>query len=142
MAIHYEPRLGTLVRCDFRGGFKPPEMVKRRLCVVVSRRSLKRGRLCTVIPLSTTPPDPVLPFHHALTHSELPPECEGREVWAKCDMIFCASWDRLDLVSMGRDRASGRRTYWTRIIGHDDLRAIKRGILHTLGLDSLKDQVS
>jgi len=141
MAIQYEPRLGTLVRCDFRGGFKPPEMVKPRPCVVLSRRGLERGRLCTVVPLSTTPPDPVHPYHHKLVTTQLPAALSGGDVWAKCDMLFTASWDRLNLIQTGRDLATGKRTYWNNVISGEDLRAIKCCILHTLALESLNEHV-
>ncbi|HAR51864.1 MAG TPA: hypothetical protein DCS45_08320 [Roseovarius nubinhibens] len=36
MAINYHPKRGTIVCANFDQGFKVPEMVKRRLCVVIS----------------------------------------------------------------------------------------------------------
>lgn len=61
MAIREHPPLGTLLLCDFGSGFKPPEMVKRRLVVVISPRIKARPGLCTVVALSTTLPKPVWP---------------------------------------------------------------------------------
>ena len=81
-----------------------------------------------------------MPYHHKLVKSELPPECNGKDVWAKCDMIFTASWDRLELISTGRD-ADGKRMYWKKVLGNEDLRAIKCCVLYTLALESLKEHV-
>lgn len=141
MALNYEPRLGTILMCDFSSGFRPPEMIKKRLCIVVSRRMPSRGRLSTVVPLSTTPPNPVCPYHHRLTTTAMPPGHEAPEIWAKCDMIFAASWDRLELVKSDRDKATGKRTYWNQRASDADIRDIKRCILYTLALESLNNHV-
>jgi uncharacterized protein YifN (PemK superfamily) len=59
LAIRFAPKPGTVVTVDFDQGFKVPEMVKRRLAVVISPVIKERGPLVTVVPLSTTAPDPV-----------------------------------------------------------------------------------
>ena len=51
---------------DYRQGFEPPEMVKRRLAVVVSKPIKARVGLCTIVPLSTTAPEPPMPYHYRL----------------------------------------------------------------------------
>ena len=53
MAINFHPRLGQVLYCDFKTGFRPPEMVKARPVVVLSRN---HHELCTVVPLSGTEP--------------------------------------------------------------------------------------
>ncbi|WP_200291341.1 type II toxin-antitoxin system PemK/MazF family toxin [Rhodospirillum rubrum] len=56
MSLKFPPTPGTIVICDDNTGFKAPEMVKERLAVVVSPRLPYRDGLCTVVPLSTSPP--------------------------------------------------------------------------------------
>ena len=55
MPIRFPPVPGQVLLCDYDTGFRPPEMVKKRLAVVVSPRLPYRDGLCTVVPLSTTP---------------------------------------------------------------------------------------
>ena len=42
MPLTFHPDPGTLLVCNFDTGFIPPEMVKRRLVVVISPRLRKR----------------------------------------------------------------------------------------------------
>ncbi|WP_350029107.1 type II toxin-antitoxin system PemK/MazF family toxin, partial [Caballeronia sp. GAFFF1] len=61
-----------MLMCDFSRGFVPPEMVKKRAVVVISRSETHGRRLCTVVPLSTTAPAPALAWHVLLTQNPLP----------------------------------------------------------------------
>ena len=94
MAIKEHPVPGTIVLCDFGdpkkgGSFRPPEMIKRRPVVVVSPKIARRSGLCTVVCLSTTAPDPVLPFHRAITiDPPLPAPRERGVNWIKGDMVY------------------------------------------------------
>ncbi len=63
MAILSHPPQGAVVTVDYGPGFKNPEMDKLRLAVVLSPDIKARVKLVTVVPLSLTPPDVVLPFH-------------------------------------------------------------------------------
>lgn len=138
MAIKFNPAQGSILICDF-SGFKTPEMVKRRPVVVVSPRLRTRNNLCTVVPVSTTPPDRVMPYHFKL-HIEppLPDPYPEPQVWVKADMVYTVSYDRLYLPSNGKD-ASGKRIYDQRIIDAADLLKIQACILHALGLTTLTD---
>ena len=86
--------------CDF-SGFKMPEMVKARPVVIVSPNHLIRPGLVTVVPLSTTQPEPVQTYHYRLNGSPIPGNA-ATEVWAKCDMICCVSLHRIDRVKIHR----------------------------------------
>ena len=66
MPLQYHPKTGTIVICDYNSGFVPPEMVKRRPAIVVFPQFKKRSGLCTIVPFSTTPPTPVMPYHYKL----------------------------------------------------------------------------
>src|SRR5690348_5307086 len=107
MPLSYHPKPGTIVVCNYDTGFRPPEMVKQRPVVVISPRISSRGQLCTVVPLSTTPPAVVRPYHRSIIFSPpLPRPWCSRIVWAKCDMVFAASFERLNLIRL--PRAFGR----------------------------------
>lgn len=68
-------------------------MVKKRPVVVLSNKS---RNLCTVVPLSTTDPVPVLTWHHSISGLVLPnPYDEYDTVWAKCDLIYTVCFERL-----------------------------------------------
>jgi hypothetical protein len=72
--------------CDFERGFVPPEMVKVRPVVVISRTSTHENGLCTIVPLSTTPPQRAKSWHVQLKRDPTPYLNSGQQVWAKCDM--------------------------------------------------------
>lgn len=127
MAISYHPDVGEALWCDYDG--RAPEMIKRRLAVVIVPKSVQRSRLATVVPISTTPPEIVKPWHVRLG-SDPYPEGGADEVWAKCDMINVVSFDRLGGYYR---RWRGRREYRKMRVSLDELRAIREGVLAGLG---------
>ena len=130
LMLPFQPKPGTLLMCDFDTGFMPPEMVKKRPVVVISpRRRRSRVPLCTVVPLSSTAPNPVEPFHHRMNLQSLPVGFHAGESWAKCDMLYTVSLARLDRVKVGP------RRYLAPQIRADDLAAIRRGVIIALWLD-------
>jgi uncharacterized protein YifN (PemK superfamily) len=109
-------------------------MVKRRPAVVISPQTSARGQLCTIVPLSATPPNPVLAYHHRLIIlPELPHPWNDKEVWAKCDMVFSAGFQRLDLIRLPRIPGCPRK-YRLNVLPESDLKAIRVGVLRSLGL--------
>lgn len=133
MPLHYQPKPRSVVICDF-AGFREPEIIKRRPVVVLAVHK-RNSRLVTVVPLSTTAPNPVEAHHYRLPHNPIP-SAQASEVWAKCDMLAVVSIERLDLVRTARG-ADGRRRYLTLQIGQDQFDAIRRGVVSALGLASL-----
>ena len=134
MALMFHPEPGTVLMCNFDTGFRPPEMVKVRPVVVLSPRRRRGSALTTVVPLSTTPPNPVEPFHYRLNSVSLPGRLAARETWAKCDMLYTVSLERLDRVRIGKE-PGGRRRYTAQKIEPADLAAIQRCVAIALGLD-------
>jgi uncharacterized protein YifN (PemK superfamily) len=128
MGIQYHPSIGEALWCDFSG--KEPEMVKRRLVVVIVPKSCQRPRLTTVVPISSTRPEIIRPWHVKLDRDPYP-EGNKPEVWVKCDMINVVCWDRL---SGYHRRWNGARKYMTLRVSMDELNAIKAGVLAALGL--------
>ena len=136
MALRYAPAQGTVVTVNFDEGFKPPEMVKRRLAVILSLPIKARGGLVTVVPLSTTAPKPPMPWHCEIDLPfELPSYWGSRPRWVKGDMINAVGFHRVDLLSLGK-ASDGRRIYQTGTIPRDMLTRIQVCVLRSLGLRS------
>jgi uncharacterized protein YifN (PemK superfamily) len=136
MALNFHPVTGTIVICDFQG-FIVPEMVKRRPSVVISPKFKGRDGLCTIVPLSTTPPPTVEAFHLQLqVDPPLPYPYDSGLHWVKCDMIYAVSLSRCSLPFVGKD-ASGKRQYDQRVISQDDLKRIQQCVLNGLGISFL-----
>lgn len=136
MALIYAPPIGTIVLCDFRGTIAP-EINKKRPAVLLANNS---SRLCTVVPLSTTEPSPLRPWHYLVrTEDPLPSPYDSEYHWAKCDIIFVASFERLSLPFNGRD-ALGKRKYVVKSVSMEELEAIRlcvaRAIFPALVLDN------
>ena len=137
MAIPYHPSSGTILLCDFNGGFREPEMVKRRPVVVLSPKIKGRSGLCTVVCLSTRVPDPVMPYHMELEiEPPLPNNWHSESCWVKGDMVYSVGFHRLDLIATGRD-ARGKRLYRVEPLNSQKLKKIKTCVLRGLGLSSL-----
>ncbi|MGH9958192.1 MAG: type II toxin-antitoxin system PemK/MazF family toxin [Pyrinomonadaceae bacterium] len=65
MPIIFHPKAGAVLMCDFNG-FRKPEMIKTRPVVIVSPNHLNRHGLYSVVPLSTTAPNRIEPYHYKL----------------------------------------------------------------------------
>ena len=118
--------------CDFRG-YELPEIVKTRPVVVVSPAHLGRKDLVSVVPLSTTAPEPVALYHYKLVGNPIPGNAET-EVWAKCDLIATVSFARLDRIKLGRGN------FQMGNVSMEQVRAIRRGVMVSLGVDPGKPE--
>ena len=137
MPLRYPVTPGTLLLCDYGlGGFREPEMVKRRPSVVISPRLPHRDGLCAVVPLSATEPTHNVPYVVRIELSEELPEPFSLKIcWAKCDMVATVAFARLDLFRT--DREHGARRYLTPKVGTANFDAIMQGVLHGLGMNHL-----
>jgi len=131
MPLRFQPKPRSIVYCDF-AGYIEPEIVKRRPVVVLAVHK-RNSRLVAVVPLSTTKPDPIEAHHYRLLQNPLPGQ-QSTEVWAKCDMVAVVSIERLDLIRTGQRLPDGRREYWSGKLGAEQFEAIRKGVLHGLGL--------
>jgi mRNA interferase MazF len=137
MPIKFHPPQGCVVTVDYSQGFREPEMVKRRLAVVLSPAIRARPGLATVVALSQTAPNPVMPFHAEIVIPfPLPPSWGNRPRWVKGDMVNAVAFHRIDLLRLGKDE-TGQRTYQTACLPADLLRVVRRCVLHGLGLSTL-----
>lgn len=138
MAIEFPVSPRTILLCDYaKGGFVPPEMVKRRPVVVISPRLPHRDGLCTVVPLSGSRPGHAVPYVVRVELSEpLPDPFGDRIFWAKCDMVGTVAFSRLDLFRTERGH-DGRRRYIHPKMPPDVFGHLQDGILFALGLGHL-----
>jgi uncharacterized protein YifN (PemK superfamily) len=137
MPIKEHPALGAMLLCDYGDGFKLPEMCKRRPVVVISPRIISRPFLCTVVALSTDPPDKVMPYNCQIDlRPRLPPPWKSDGVWVKGDMVNAVGFHRLDLFRLGKNR-SGGRIYLYEPLNDDLLRQVRVCILRAMGLSEL-----
>ena len=137
MAITYHPKPGAILICDYDTGFRVPEMVKRRCCVVITPRLRRRDGLCTVVPLSTTPPKPAEDYHcEVVLERELPKPWEGPHKWAKCDMLATVGYHRLSPIGIGRG-ADGKRRYLYPHVSAAQLKDIRGAVLCAPALSRL-----
>lgn len=136
MPLTYHPKPGALVVVDFDRAFRMPEMVKSRLCVVVSPAIKARKGLCTVVPLSTTAPHEIMPYHlEFMIPFDVSSHWSQGPVWLKGDMIYSVGFHRCSLVRLGKQ--GGRRVYQTEALPGDLFRRVRSCVLHGLGLSSL-----
>jgi len=142
MEMRYAPLAGQILICNYDTGFREPEMVKERLVVVVSPRLPHRDGLCTVVPLSTTPPRSGIRYQCkvALPYSA-PPPYEGQFKFAKADMLATVAYRRLTMPYTGRDPRSGKRKYLKMVLVPDELAKVRRSVLFALGLDPLTEHL-
>jgi mRNA interferase MazF len=138
MPIREHPELGTVLMCDFNQGFCAPEMVKRRPVVVISPKISNRYGLCTIVCLSNTAPDPVMPYHCQIDiRPMLPaPRWQSDGVWVKGDMIYAVALHRLDFFRMNKD-ANGTRKYIFEPLSDYNIKKIRNCVLRSMGLSSL-----
>ncbi|TCP10894.1 uncharacterized protein YifN (PemK superfamily) [Crenobacter luteus] len=127
MPLHpqFYPKRGHVLLCDFSRGFVAPEMLKRRPVVVISPSATHGRKLCTVIPLSTTAPDPVMPWHYPLQRNPNPLETQPVQVWAKCDMLYTVAFERLD--KFHRKTRNGRE-YLSPSMSAEDFAGVLTGV--------------
>lgn len=136
MALNFHPPAGSIVVCDFTV-LKTPEITKRRPVVVIAPPFKTRDNLCTVVPLTTTVPKKIHPYHHKLFFNPRLPEPYTEPcAWVLGDMIYTVCFERLKLILVGKDD-NGKRIYYNHVISEFDMKHIRMCVLNGLGLGSL-----
>ncbi|WP_368646938.1 type II toxin-antitoxin system PemK/MazF family toxin [Castellaniella ginsengisoli] len=124
-------KTGEVVICNYDTGFIAPEMVKTRPVVVISKSSTHWRGLCTVVPLSTTPPEKVEAWHVSMQnvlrrlYPYSHPFGQAQEMWAKCDMIATVSFCR---ITRPHNKQDERRVYAPVRLSEADLDAVFVGV--------------
>ncbi|MEG3124431.1 type II toxin-antitoxin system PemK/MazF family toxin [Sphingomonas sp. GB1N7] len=133
MALPYHPKPGTIVLCDYSTGFKEPEMVKRRLAVIISPKLKRRNDLATVVPLSKSEPLYLEPWHFQVDQDIPEPWGPGPR-WAKCDMLATVGYRRLDLPH-GRHAVTNARIHHQVELDESIVEALRRAAAAALGIN-------
>jgi mRNA interferase MazF len=138
MGINFPVGPGTVVVCDYDlGGFKAPEMVKKRPAIVISPRLPHRDGLCTVVPIASDPGEREVDYVVRLEFKPALPYPFVYDVaWAKCDMLATVCFDRLNLFHTDRDQY-GKRKYLRPRLSATDLQRVRKGVLYAIGLGNL-----
>jgi mRNA interferase MazF len=115
MTVVSHPMPGTIVRVDLSDGFRVPEIGKRRPAIILSPPIPGRPQMCTIVPLSTTPPKPVLRHHMEIRFDPpLPHPYEKPSMWVKGDIVLTVAFHRLRLLFSCW--SGGQRIYDIRVI--------------------------
>ena len=133
MTVVSHPQPGTIVRVDLAEGFRAPEIGKRRPAIVLSPPIPGRPLMCTVVPLSTSPPKPRLP-HHLLIELDppLPYPYDSPEMWVKGDIVLTVAFHRLRLLFSRFD--AGQRVYDVRVLDDEVFQQVQCCVRAGLGL--------
>jgi mRNA interferase MazF len=132
MTVIIHPQPGTIVRVDLTEGFRPPEMVKRRPCVILSPPLPGRQQLCSIVPLSTTEPNRIERYHTVLEFDPpLPAPYESPRMWLKGDIVLTVAFHRLRFLFLpGR----GQRQYDIRVLDPEAFVRVQQCVKAGLGL--------
>lgn len=128
MGVQRQPDEGRILACDFNG-FRVPEMTKTRPVVILCRNKAHEA-LVAVVPLSSSMPRQIMPFHYEFPENPLPASAWPL-LWAKCDMVVTVSIDRLR--TYGLSKAQRRRNADLRV-SDGDFKEIQQGVAIALGL--------
>ncbi|HFF4489121.1 TPA: type II toxin-antitoxin system PemK/MazF family toxin, partial [Acinetobacter baumannii] len=77
--------------------FIVPEMVKNRPALVIKKNN-QNAKLVTILPISTTKPEPMSEMHIPIAGP-----IDGKEAWIKCDMLTTVCIERLDRLKIRKD---------------------------------------
>lgn len=128
MGIRYHPGRGTIIEVHYGDSspYQPPEMKKTRLAIVLDRELKTRRGLCSVVPMSLTPPWKEGSVQIFESQREVPPYCmkivipfvlnmkwdynwigpqqkiRGKKVafrWLKGDLVSSVALQRCDLLT-------------------------------------------
>lgn len=133
MTVVSHPLPGTIVRVDLSEGFRPPEMVKRRPAIVLSPPIRGRELMCSIVPLSTKAPRPILSHHMSITlDPPLPAPYSNPRMWVKGDIVLTVAFRRLRLLFSGW--SDGQRVYDVRILDEETFASVQDCVRSGLGL--------
>jgi len=136
MALNFPPKVGEVFECEFPSCLKAPEMHKKRLVIVVGPRLIQRDqRLVNVVPISLTPPPPGCQFHAQIPLSFIPGSwaADTSDRWAKCDMIYTLSIERLTVHSTPGLHGAARISHRPKL-DLTTLQAVRRCVAIAMGI--------
>ncbi|MBB3814899.1 uncharacterized protein YifN (PemK superfamily) [Xanthomonas arboricola] len=111
MGLSYHPKPGEIFMCEFPSEYLHGEMIKKRPVIILNNKIDGRPKLVNIVPISMTAPDPVCAHHVDINRMYLPKGLRDKagDRWAKCDMVYTMSIERLELVR-GHKGQNSKRT--------------------------------
>jgi len=89
--------------------------------------------MCSIVPLSTSAPSPVLPHHLEIElDPPLPKPYDRPRMWVKADIVLTVAFHRLRFLFV--TSASGERVYDKRILDHQLMDQVRACVRAGLGL--------
>ena len=89
--------------------------------------------LCTIVPLSTSPPRPVLAHHLQIGFEPLlPAPYNSPFMWLKGDVVLTVAFHRLRLLFSGWD--NGQRIYDVRVLDAETFEKVRSCVRSGLGI--------
>ena len=138
MALLYPPSVGEVFECEFPSCLAAPEMRKKRLVIVVGPKLIDRdSRLVNVVPISMTAPPAGCVYQPEVPISAIPGRWQSApgKRWAKCDMVYTLSIERLSMAQGARSRATdGKRQSFKGKVDLATLQEIRRCVAHAMGI--------
>lgn len=140
----HRPKVGEILECNYGifaqtldfNGHIPPEMIKRRMVVVLNG---KLNGLALVVPISSTQNVESIRLGH---HIEIAPELihqtvfyDKRTRWAKADLIQAVSRERLFFIY-----EKGKRIQ--QFLPRETVEKIQRAVIKLIGANSLLDNAN
>ena len=138
----YRPKVGEILECNYGvfaqkldfNGHIPPEMIKRRMVVVLNG---KLNGLALVVPISSTENIKSIKLGH---HIEVPSDLikqthfyDKRLRWAKADLIQAVSRERLFFIYEKGERIQ-------QYLPYDKVEQIQKAVIKLIGANSLLDK--
>lgn len=108
-------------------------MVKRRPVVCLSPKFRTRHKLVTIVPLSTTEPQTKTPYAvKIMLPCRINEKFNSLECWAKCDMLYTFSWNRL---TCPYDKYGYDRRYNNIVLPPGTMCEIMTGVIAAMGIE-------
>lgn len=110
---------------------------------MISPKMKRCSGLCTVVAISTVMPDPWENWHYKLPMGSMPlkGQFQAKDSWVKGDMVYRVSFDRLDLIQIGKEPGTGRRQYFKQRLGREQMQCVYACLLHALNLGHLEQHL-
>jgi mRNA interferase MazF len=127
-AVTFLPAEGAILVCDFSTGFRLPEMIERRPCIVISQTRTNRG-LCVVVPISSRESIDREAIVVPMPMAKYP--FLRKDGWAKCHAPATVGKSRLYMM---RDPVTNRGLDSRKtMIDAADLAAVRLGVARFIG---------
>ena len=133
MPIEQHPGMGAVITCDFNMGEKTPEMEKNFPVVVICPSTAWRTGLCTVVGLSTSPPDKQRPYCCRLDLCPPLPAPWAAEMWVRGDLVAAVRFDCLNLIPWPHEDGQNQQ-FRMNPLSANQIKVVRDCVLNSIGV--------